>query len=424
MPAVNTAPAAGGRSPLWVTRQAGGTPGCARTSSRRANGIHIIDLEQTQKQLDVACEYLRDIVGSGQKVLFVGTKKQARTSSRRSAGTPAGLRHAPLDGRHAHQLPGHPAPPAPARRAPRHASRRATSERMSGRRPTTRRMTSSASRTNFAGMADMKRLPGAVLCDRLQEGTHRGHRGQQAEHPDCRHRRHELRPRRHPGRDPGNDDAMRSCRLIVSEWQGDRRGLQQFSERELQERQEAEQRERDAAIAAEAAAVVAAEQAAAAAAHADAIAAEQAAAAPAEEPARSVRRRPMGRPAADGRGHSRNGQGLARAHRRGHDGLQTCPGRVRRRHGQGRGLVASKGILPCSGEGRTQHQRGHRRGVRPPFPADSPSRAHSSRSTASRTSSPKTDDFKHLAHTLRAPGGRHGAVVRPARGRARGTGRA
>ncbi len=42
------------------------------------NGIHIIDLEQTQKQLDVACEYLRDIVGSGQKVLFVGTKKQAQ----------------------------------------------------------------------------------------------------------------------------------------------------------------------------------------------------------------------------------------------------------------------------------------------------------------------------------------------------------
>src|SRR5579863_5537830 len=85
---------------------------------------------------------------------------------------------------------------------------------------------------------------------------------------------------------PGNDDAMRSCRLIVSEiGKAIAEGLQQFSEREMQERQEAEQRERDAAIAAEAAAVVRSEQAAAAAAHADAIAAEQAAATPAEEPA-------------------------------------------------------------------------------------------------------------------------------------------
>ena len=34
------------------------------------NGIHIIDLEQTQKQLDVACDYLKKVVADGQKVLL------------------------------------------------------------------------------------------------------------------------------------------------------------------------------------------------------------------------------------------------------------------------------------------------------------------------------------------------------------------
>src|SRR5881296_517314 len=42
------------------------------------NGIHIIDLEQTQKKLDEACDYVRDLVAGGQKLMFVGTKKQAQ----------------------------------------------------------------------------------------------------------------------------------------------------------------------------------------------------------------------------------------------------------------------------------------------------------------------------------------------------------
>ncbi len=44
------------------------------------NGIHIIDLQQTVKLLDEACSWVKDVVGSGQKVLFVGTKKQAQES--------------------------------------------------------------------------------------------------------------------------------------------------------------------------------------------------------------------------------------------------------------------------------------------------------------------------------------------------------
>jgi small subunit ribosomal protein S2 len=42
------------------------------------NGIHIIDLAQTVKRLDLALEAVRETVARGESVLFVGTKKQAQ----------------------------------------------------------------------------------------------------------------------------------------------------------------------------------------------------------------------------------------------------------------------------------------------------------------------------------------------------------
>lgn len=42
------------------------------------NGIHIIDLNKTSVKLDEACNLLKQIAKSGKKVLFVGTKKQAK----------------------------------------------------------------------------------------------------------------------------------------------------------------------------------------------------------------------------------------------------------------------------------------------------------------------------------------------------------
>jgi small subunit ribosomal protein S2 len=49
------------------------------------NGIHIIDLSQTVKQLNAACEYLAGIVRGGGQVLFVGTKKQAQQAIKDAA---------------------------------------------------------------------------------------------------------------------------------------------------------------------------------------------------------------------------------------------------------------------------------------------------------------------------------------------------
>lgn len=42
------------------------------------NGIYIIDLQKTVKQIEDAYEFIRNIVADGGRVLFVGTKKQAQ----------------------------------------------------------------------------------------------------------------------------------------------------------------------------------------------------------------------------------------------------------------------------------------------------------------------------------------------------------
>ena len=43
------------------------------------NGIHIIDLQQTVVLFAEACEFVRKTAAEGGAVLYVGTKKQART---------------------------------------------------------------------------------------------------------------------------------------------------------------------------------------------------------------------------------------------------------------------------------------------------------------------------------------------------------
>lgn len=49
------------------------------------NGIHVIDLKKTQNLLDEACNAISNIVADGKRVLFVGTKKQAKDLIREEA---------------------------------------------------------------------------------------------------------------------------------------------------------------------------------------------------------------------------------------------------------------------------------------------------------------------------------------------------
>ena len=42
------------------------------------NGIHIIDLNKTLTQIQIACGFISETVLNGGSILFVGTKKQAQ----------------------------------------------------------------------------------------------------------------------------------------------------------------------------------------------------------------------------------------------------------------------------------------------------------------------------------------------------------
>ena len=55
-------------------------------------GIHIINLEETEKCLDKACSFLADLARRNKKILFVGCKRHWSV-----------LCQPPLAGRHAHQ---------------------------------------------------------------------------------------------------------------------------------------------------------------------------------------------------------------------------------------------------------------------------------------------------------------------------------
>jgi len=49
------------------------------------NGVHIIDLEKTQVQLEKALEYTKNLAAKGHVILFVGTKRQAREAIKAAA---------------------------------------------------------------------------------------------------------------------------------------------------------------------------------------------------------------------------------------------------------------------------------------------------------------------------------------------------
>ncbi|MDI6872757.1 30S ribosomal protein S2 [Candidatus Solincola sp.] len=60
-------------------------PKMARYIFTERNGIYIIDLQQTLALIEVAYNFIRDLVGNGGTLLFVGTKKQAQEAIRENA---------------------------------------------------------------------------------------------------------------------------------------------------------------------------------------------------------------------------------------------------------------------------------------------------------------------------------------------------
>jgi small subunit ribosomal protein S2 len=57
-------------------------PKMARYIYGERNGIYIVDLQKTVKKLKEATKYVKDLVATGEKIAFVGTKKQAKDAIR------------------------------------------------------------------------------------------------------------------------------------------------------------------------------------------------------------------------------------------------------------------------------------------------------------------------------------------------------
>ena len=60
-------------------------PKMARYIFTERNGIYIIDLQKTVKKLDEAYNYVKEVAAEGGDILFVGTKKQAQEAIREEA---------------------------------------------------------------------------------------------------------------------------------------------------------------------------------------------------------------------------------------------------------------------------------------------------------------------------------------------------
>ena len=226
------------------------------------NGIHIIDLQQTQSRLDEACEFLRDLVAGGEKVLFVGTKKQAQDTIEECCARSGQyyVTHRWMGGmltnftviqrqlRRLHEL--------------REVRERGDFERMTTKEANVLQDELERLERNFGGMADMRRLPGALFV------------------VDCRKERLAVTEARKLGVPivaitdsnvdpepvsypiPGNDDAIRAVRLICNVvTDAIVEGRRLLGERELREKQEREEAERRAAAESAAAADAKAEAA-------------------------------------------------------------------------------------------------------------------------------------------------------------------
>ena len=208
-------------------------------------GIHIIDLQQTERLLRGAQEYAADLAGRGGTVLFVGTKKQARDAVR-DAAERAGMPYVNqrwLGG----LLTNYQTISNRIKRL--HELTEWTESGTLDLLPTRERIAAEGERdkleTNLGGVRDMDRVPDAVFVVdlkteeiALREADRLGLPIMGLVDTNC-----DPTPLSHPI--PGNDDAIRSCKLIVDaigEVVAER--AQRFRQEEEQARREAEEQAR------------------------------------------------------------------------------------------------------------------------------------------------------------------------------------
>ena len=228
------------------------------------DGIHIIDLLQTEHLLAEARRFAGEIAGKGGSILFVGTKKQARDSIKAWAGR-CGMPFVNqrwLGGllTNFHTIS-------------------ARIDRLHELLPTKERMSMEAEleklEYNLGGVRDMKRLPQAALIIDLKTEAIAVRECERLQIPILGLVDSNVDPMAVAFPIPGNDDSMRSCELVISTvGEGIEQAATAYRETEAKRRAEEDERRR---LEAEEKARREAEEAAAKAAEA------QAAAAPAPE---------------------------------------------------------------------------------------------------------------------------------------------
>ena len=209
------------------------------------DGIHIIDLLQTEELLLEARNFAAEVAGQGGNVLFVGTKKQARDSVRSWAercGMPyVNLRW--LGGllTNFHTIS--------ARIDRLHELTALREEGQLALLPTKERMSMEAEleklEYNHGGVRDMKRLPQAALIIDLKTEAIAVAECERLQIPILGLVDSNVDPVAVEFPIPGNDDSMRSCELVISTvGEGIEESANAYREREAKRRAEEEERRR------------------------------------------------------------------------------------------------------------------------------------------------------------------------------------
>jgi small subunit ribosomal protein S2 len=215
------------------------------------NGIHIIDLQQTQAMLEDACNFARDLVAGGEKILFVGTKKQAQDTIEEGCRRSGQffVTHRWMGG----MLTNFSVIQRQLRRLAelRAAHERGDFERMGAKEANVNQDELDRLERNFGGMAGMKRLPGALYVVDCRKERLAVTEANKLRIPVIAIADSNVDPELIQHVIPGNDDAIRAVRLITGlVVDAIVEGQQLLGERELHERQAAEQAAAEAAAAA------------------------------------------------------------------------------------------------------------------------------------------------------------------------------
>jgi small subunit ribosomal protein S2 len=205
------------------------------------NGIHIIDLQQTQRMLDVACEFTRSTVAAGGKVLFVGTKKQAQDSIVEACARTGQyyVVHRWMGGmltnfqviqRRLKEL-----------QELRLMKERGDFERMGNKEANVNIDNLERLERNFSGMVDMRRVPAALFVVDCKKEHLAVMEANRLRIPIIAIADSNVDPENIQHVIPGNDDAIRSVKLIITLInEAVSEGQQLLTERELREHREAE----------------------------------------------------------------------------------------------------------------------------------------------------------------------------------------